>query len=64
MPCHCFSQIELNKKRESEINKLRKDLDVVNATFEASESSLRKRHTDAVNDLSDQVDYLTKNKNR
>jgi hypothetical protein len=57
-------QIELNKKRESEINKLRKDLELANAAFEAQEASLRKRHTEAVNDLSDQVDYLTKTKSR
>ncbi|MEH0879596.1 hypothetical protein V6M80_14930, partial [Enterococcus faecium] len=59
-----YAQIELNKKRESEINKLRKDLELSNATFEAAEASLRKRHQEAVNDLSDQVDYLTKQKNR
>ena len=57
-------QIELNKKREAEIHKLRKDLELANSQFEATEHSLRKRNQETVNDLSDQVDYLTKNKNR
>ena len=57
-------QMELLKKREMEISKLRKDLELANAQFEAAEASLRKRHTEAINDLSDQVDYLTKQKNR
>ena len=56
--------MELLKKREMEISKLRKDLELANAQFEAAEASLRKRHTEAINDLSDQVDYLTKQKNR
>nr|KAG5688419.1 hypothetical protein BaRGS_001201 [Batillaria attramentaria] len=56
------AQIELNKKRESEITKLRRDLELANAQFEATESSLRKRHQESVNDLSDQIDYLSNRK--
>lgn len=60
----CSVQIELNKKREYEISKLRKDIELNTVQFEAAEASLRKRMQETINDLSDQIDYLTKQKNR
>ena len=57
-------QMELNKKRESEINKLRKDLLLSSDHFEVTESSLRKRHGEAINDLANQLEHLGKTKNR
>jgi len=57
-------QIEINKKRESEVNKLRKDIEIINVQFEQTEQSLRKRHNEAVNDLNDQIEHLTKAKTR
>jgi len=58
------AQMELNKKRESELGKLRKDLEEVNIQHEAAIASLRKKHNDAVAEMSEQVDHLNKMKAR
>lgn len=44
--------------------KLRKDFELANASYESSEASMRKRHQDALNDLADQLEYMTKSKGR
>merc|ERR1711915_216160 len=56
------SQVELNKKREAELAKLRRDLEESNIQHEAALASLRKKHNDAVAEMSDQIDHLTKMK--
>ncbi len=38
------AQIELNKKRDAEINKLRKDLEEAHIQQEATLSNLKRRH--------------------
>ena len=57
-------QGEVVRKREAEMMKVKKDFDLLTVQHESSEASLRKRHQEAVNDLSDQVDYLTRSKNK
>ena len=54
------AQIELNKKRETEILKMRKDLEECNIQHEATILSLRKKHQDAVAEMSEQCDQLNK----
>ena len=46
------------------MSKLRKDLELVTTQFETQEVSLRKRHQEALNDLADQLEHMTKNKVR
>jgi len=58
------AQIELNKKRETELAKLRRDLEESNIQHEAALVSLRKKHNDAVAEMSEQVDHLNKMKAR
>ncbi|ESO93769.1 hypothetical protein LOTGIDRAFT_153233, partial [Lottia gigantea] len=58
------AQIEISKKRESELSKLRKDLEIVNIAHEGAEQSLRKRHNQAIADLTDQLEHMSKTKNR
>ncbi|XP_075588361.1 myosin heavy chain isoform X7 [Dermatophagoides farinae] len=58
------SQIELNKRREAEMAKLRRDLEEANLNHEQAMSALRKKHNDSVAELSEQVDQLTKAKQR
>jgi len=58
------AQIELNKKRETELGKLRRDLEESNIQHEASLASLRKKHNDAVAEMAEQVDHLNKMKAR
>ncbi|XP_063612890.1 myosin heavy chain, muscle-like [Penaeus indicus] len=57
-------QIELNKKRETELVKIRRDLEEANIQHEAAIASLRKRHSDAVGELTEQVENLNRLKAR
>ena len=56
------AQIELNKKRESEVGKLRKDLEECQIQHEATLVSLKKKHQDAVAEMTEQIDQLNKMK--
>ncbi|XP_068202771.1 myosin heavy chain, muscle-like isoform X29 [Palaemon carinicauda] len=58
------AQIELNKKREAELSKLRRDLEESNIQHESALASLRKKHNDAVAEMSEQIDHLNKMKAR
>lgn len=58
------AQIELNKKREAEIGKLRRDLEEAAIQHESTLSSLKKKHMDAVAEMSEQVDQLNKMKQK
>ena len=54
------SQKELNKKRENEIVKMKKDLEENNIQHEATILGLKKKHQEAVCELSEQVEQLGK----
>merc|ERR1712088_97371 len=56
------AQIELNKKREAEVGKLRKDLEEANIQHESVLLNLKKKHQDAIQEMSEQIDQLS-NKN-
>ncbi|XP_021927601.1 myosin heavy chain, muscle-like isoform X2 [Zootermopsis nevadensis] len=54
------AQIELNKKREAELAKLRRDLEEANIQHEGTLANLRKKHNDAVAEMGEQIDQLNK----
>ena len=56
------AQVELNKKREAELNKLRKDLEEANIQHESLLSGLKKKQQDAIQEMNDQIDQLLKMK--
>merc|ERR1719493_608315 len=56
------AQIELNKKRESEVTKLRKDLEECRIQQDATCVSMKKKQQDAVAEMSEQIDQLGKMK--
>ena len=58
------AQIELNKKREQELIKLRRDLEEQTLQSESQIATLRKKQQDAANEMADQVDQLQKAKQR
>jgi len=58
------AQIELNKKREAEVGKLRKDLEEANIQQEAILSNLKRKHQDAIQEMSEQIDQLQKLKSK
>ncbi|CAL4115658.1 unnamed protein product, partial [Meganyctiphanes norvegica] len=58
------AQIELNKKRESELLRLRRELEENKIQTEAVNTNLRKKHNDNMAEMTEQVDHLTKMKGR
>ena len=75
------AQIELNKKREAEVNtlnhvigvfysihfkvtKLRRDLEEAHIQQEATLVSLKKKHQDAIAEMTEQIEQLNKMKNK
>ncbi|XP_068634014.1 paramyosin, long form [Battus philenor] len=58
------SQFEINRKRDTELNKLRKLLEDVHLESEETAHLLKKKHQEIVVDFQDQIDQLTKSKAR
>eukprot|EP00095_Tigriopus_kingsejongensis_P003450 maker-scaffold13_size735724-snap-gene-0.11 protein:Tk03450 transcript:maker-scaffold13_size735724-snap-gene-0.11-mRNA-1 annotation:"myosin heavy muscle isoform x29" len=58
------AQIELNKKREAEVHKLRKDLEEAHIQQEATMSNLKRKHQDAIAEMSEQIEQLNKMKSK
>uniref|UniRef100_A0A2K6C3B0 Myosin heavy chain 3 n=1 Tax=Macaca nemestrina TaxID=9545 RepID=A0A2K6C3B0_MACNE len=58
------TQIELNKKREAEFLKLRRDLEEATLQHEAMVATLRKKHADSVAELGEQIDNLQRVKQK
>merc|ERR1712158_229212 len=56
------AQIELNKKREAEVTKLRRDLEEAHIQQEATLVSLKKKHQDAIAEMTEQIEQLSKMK--
>ena len=57
-------QIEVNKKREAELQKLRRDLEETHLQSEAALGAARKKQQDSQNELTEQIDQLQKNKQK
>merc|ERR1712226_155139 len=56
------AQVELNKKREAEVAKLRKDVEEANIQQESVLANLKRKQGDAVAEMSEQIDALGKMK--
>ncbi|XP_046870534.1 myosin heavy chain, fast skeletal muscle-like isoform X1 [Hypomesus transpacificus] len=57
-------QIEMNKKREAEFQKLRRDLEESTLHHEAIAATLRKKHADSMAELGEHVDNLQRVKQK
>merc|ERR1719220_2014218 len=55
------TQIELNKKREVELAKLKVDLDEANISHEGTLAALRQKHNNSMAELGNQIDAINKN---
>lgn len=58
------AQIEMNKKREADFLKLRRDLEEAMLHHEATTVALRKKHADSVAELSERIDSLQRVKQK
>lgn len=57
-------QVEINRKRDAELAKLRKLLEDVHLEAEQTQHVLKKKHQESVVDFQDQIDILTKSKTK
>ncbi|XP_010765413.1 myosin-7 [Notothenia coriiceps] len=57
-------QIEMNKKREAEFQKMRRELEEATLQHEATTATLRKKNADNVADLGEQIDNLQRVKQK
>ncbi|XP_043566924.1 myosin-7-like [Chiloscyllium plagiosum] len=58
------AQVEMNKKREAAFLKLRRDLEEATLQHEATAAALRKKQSDTVAELSEQIDNLQRVKQK
>merc|ERR1719305_732385 len=56
------TQIELNKKREAELLKLKGELEEANIAHEGTFAALRQKHNNTMAEMGEQIDGLNKNK--
>ncbi|TRY68425.1 hypothetical protein TCAL_07484 [Tigriopus californicus] len=59
---HTSTQIELNKKRESELHKLKAELEESNIAHEGTLAALRQKHNNTMSELGEQIDSINKMK--
>ena len=58
------TQIELNKKREAELSKLKTDLEESNIAHEGTLAALRQKHNNTMAEMGEQIDSLNKMKGK
>merc|ERR1712012_578665 len=56
------TQVELNKKREGELARLKGELEELNIAHEGTLAALRQKHNNTMADLGEQIDSLNSNK--
>merc|ERR1740116_19721 len=56
------TQVELNKKREGELGRLKGELEELNIAHEGTLAALRMKHNNTMADLGEQIDSLSANK--
>lgn len=59
-----IAQVELNKRREAEFQKLRRDLEESTLHHETVNTALRKKHADSVAELGEQIENLQRVKQK
>merc|ERR1740137_59429 len=59
-----LAQSDLYKKRESEVAKIKRDVEESNIQHDAAVAAFRKKHNDAVAEMSEQLDHLAKLKQK
>ena len=56
------TQIELNKKREAELLKLKREMEEANISFEGTLAGTRSKHNGVISEMGSQIDDLNKGK--
>ena len=58
------AQVELNKKRDTEVVKLRRDLEESHIQRDATVASMKKKQNDSVAEMNEQIEQLSKMKTK
>merc|ERR1712107_532109 len=58
------TQVELNKKREGELARLKGELEEMNIAHEGTLAALRQKHNNSMAELGNQIDGINKNKDK
>lgn len=58
------AQIEVNKRREAELSKLKREIEDQIVQHESVASQLRKKHTDSVAELTESLESVNRNKSK
>ena len=57
-------QADTVRKREQDLQKVKKEVELLNVQHESNEQSLKKRHQEQLNDVSDQLERANKQKSK
>jgi len=57
-------QAETVRKREQDLQKVKKEMELINVQHESNEQTLKKRHQEQLNDVSDQLERASKQKTK
>ena len=57
-------QAETVRKREQDLQKVKKEMELINVQHESNEQTLKKRHQEQLNDVNDQLERATKQKSK
>ena len=60
----CTLQADAVRKREQDLQKMKKEVELINVQHESNEQSLKKRHQEQINDFSDQLERANKQKSK
>ena len=60
----CAAQTELNKKKEYEVARLRKDIEEMRIQQESLVTGMKKKQQDSMTEMNEQCDQLTKMKSK
>ena len=52
------------RKKDAEVLKIKKELDLLSVSVESNEASLKKRNQDLLNELQEQLNKVTKQKSK
>lgn len=52
------------RKREQDLQKVKKEIELINVQHEANEQTLKKRHQEQLNDLNEQLERSNKQKSK
>jgi len=60
----CLLQADTVRKREQDLQKAKKEMELLNVQHESNEQSIKKRHQEQLNEMNDQLERANKQKSK